>query len=348
MDLDSSNSRLPARGFLPDFCQVRVTLGVVIAAELLTIVLCVARFTSLQNFWSDLSILSLYVQWIALTVSSLLCLAKRWLVQHTVLQVSLLTIIVLLSVTAAIASVAYYRVLVMESNTGFAAFLLQSLTISFLLGLMSLHYFYLQFLLSNQQQAESDAKFQALQAKIRPHFLFNSMNTIASLTRSDPEMAENIVVDLAELFRASISDSGKPSTIGKELELARGYMNIEQTRLGDRLQVILKVDEALKDVEMPAMMIQPLLENAVYHGVEHSENGGNVTLLIAQQEDQVLVQISNSVPAGRHKNLFSRASGNQQAQENIRQRLQSFYGEKARFMTEQTETEYRVKMIFQS
>jgi two-component system sensor histidine kinase AlgZ len=342
----SEKSNLQAASFLPDFCRIRLTLAVVIAAELLAIVLCIARFITLENFWSELSMLSLYIQWVALPSSAGLCLLKPWLSRQSVLHASLVAMSLLLSVTLLVGLVAYDRVLALQSPLDEVSFLVQSLGISFLVGLMALHYFYLQYQLTLQQQAEANARFEALQARIRPHFLFNSMNTIASLTRSDPEMAENVVVDLAGLFRAAISAGDRRTTLADEIELARGYLNIEQMRLGQRLSVVWQIDESLLDVVMPSMMLQPLVENAVYHGIEPVERGGRIEIKVYSCEASVCIEVSNSLPADDQNHQPQQRQGNRQAQENIRQRLEGFYGEEAHFQAWQKDRNYHVRLQF--
>src|SRR5690606_35547004 len=115
-----------------------------------------------------------------------------------------------------------------------------------------------------------------LQARIRPHFLFNSMNTIASLTRSNPEQAEQAIEDLADLFRASLGDAHTQISLEDELEIARTHQRIEQLRLGDRLRVSWDIDGLPPRAQVPCLIVQPLLENAVYHGIEMLPAGGTV------------------------------------------------------------------------
>ena len=250
-------------------------------------VLSIASYTSIESFWGKLSMLSLYIQWIALGSSASLCLLKPVLIKLRSGLSGLAVMLVLLSLTGLIAHLGYALVIEQNTGLGYRAFVVQSLVISFIIGVLSLHYFYMQFRLAQQQQAESEAKFQALQARIRPHFLFNSMNTIAHLTRADPEMAENVVENLADLFRATLGDPDKLSTLGQEIELAKGYLNIETMRLGKRLQVQWMLDDSLMPVTMPSMILQPLLENAVYHGIEPSAEGGIIQVMSKRDKGNI-------------------------------------------------------------
>ena len=329
--------------FLPDFCNMRVTFAVVIAAQLLAVTLGIAGFTSFDSFWTKLSMQSLYIQWIALAANASLCLLKPFLNRLSAGLSGLAALLVLLLITALVAHFSYQLVVSESPGTDYSALMLQSLLISLIIGVLSLHYFYMQFRLSQQQQAESEAKFQALQARIRPHFLFNSMNTIAHLTRSDPVMAETVVENLADLFRATLEEPGRLTTLGQEIELAKGYLSIESMRLGGRLRVSWQLDEQLNNASMPSMMLQPLLENAVYHGIETSADGGEITITTALQQDLVSLTISNTIN-GSEQTL--QRSGNRMAQENTRQRLLAVFAEQARFEIDSGDDFYRISMLF--
>jgi len=330
-----------AESFLPDFCSIRVTFAIVMAAELLAIVLSIVDYAGLDNFWSRLSMLSLYIQWIALGSAAILCVLKPLLKKMAAGFSGFIALLVLMAVTWLIAHISIEFVL--ERSISYAVFLTQSLSISFIVGILSLHYFYMQYRLGRQQQAESEARFQALQARIRPHFLFNSMNTIAHLTRADPEKAEAVVENLADLFRATMEEPGRVSTMAQEIELARGYLDIESIRLGDRLLVNWQVDDAAMSVPLPSMMLQPLLENAVYHGVENASEGGEIFVRVECLDNKVVLQISNSLS---QRQTIKNRPGNQMAQENIRQRLMAYFGSKASFEVEEKQNQYLITMIF--
>ena len=153
-------------------------------------------------------------------------------------------------------------------------FLVRTTTIGAIVGAIALRYMHLQLMWKRDLARQAQARVEALQARIRPHFLFNSMNTIASFTRTQPELAEQVVEDLSDLFRASLSDSSS-SNLGGELALARGYLRIEALRLGERLQVEWEVDELPPTVEIPPLTLQPLVENAVIHGILNECRGWN-------------------------------------------------------------------------
>lgn len=164
--------------------------------------------------------------------------------------------------------------------------------------------------------ALSEARLMALQARIRPHFLFNSLNTVLSLIRGEPKRAEAVLENLAELYRALLSEVGALVPLARELELAHGYAEIEAIRLGERLRVQWQCQDAALDALVPPLILQPLLENAVYHGVEPSESGGEVSVAIFLKGDQLNLVVRNTCDFPPR-----RQGGNRMALANIRERL---------------------------
>jgi two-component system sensor histidine kinase AlgZ len=172
---------------------------------------------------------------------------------------------------------------------------------------------------------QARARVESLQARIRPHFLYNSMNTIAALTRSDAALAEEAVTDLADLFRANLSEQRGSITLKEELEVARIYQRIEQLRLGDRLTVRWLVTELPMRALVPSLMMQPLLENAIYHGVEPRREGGVVEVSGRVAGEMIELTVSNPLPDAGHIGH----AGNGIALDNIRERLQLLYAGRA-------------------
>ena len=202
---------------------------------------------------------------------------------------------------------------------------------------LALRYFYVQQRLRAQEQAELQSRIQALQSRIRPHFLFNSMNIIASLIAVDPETAESVVEDLSELFRASLNDAGNRVSVEEELELCRRYVRIEALRLGDRLHMEWDVSGDLTGLRLPMLTLQPLLENAIYHGVQPLPEGGTITVKMWTDEDNLRVTITNPLPPAQAQ---THAEGNKMALDNIRSRLAVLYGDKAELKTGASDGEY--------
>jgi two-component system sensor histidine kinase AlgZ len=177
--------------------------------------------------------------------------------------------------------------------------------------------------------AVAEARIQALQARIRPHFLYNSINAVLSLMRSDPRRAEHALEDMADLFRVLMADNRTLAPIASEVELARQYLAIESIRLGDRLRVTWRTEAMPADALVPPLVLQPLVENAVYHGVEPLPAGGEIAIDIARAGTQVHMTLTNPYPAGnRH------APGNRMAIANIRERLQLHFDAEASMKSE--------------
>jgi two-component system, LytTR family, sensor histidine kinase AlgZ len=188
--------------------------------------------------------------------------------------------------------------------------------------------------------ALAEARLQALQARIRPHFLFNSLNAVLALIRSDPKRAERTLEDLADLFRALMSDGRSLVRVADEISLIERYAAIEQLRLGDRLRMSWDLDQAPVDALLPPLVLQPLLENAVYHGVEPGTGTSDVLVRIERRGNRVHVLIEN--PA--HPPGAVARSGNHMALDNIRERLMLFFDADARLETGERDGRYRVEL----
>jgi len=222
-------------------------------------------------------------------------------------------------------------------------FLLRNEGICVIVAAMLLRYFYITHEWQRHVRAEARARIEALQARIRPHFLFNSLNTIASLTRSDPARAEEAVEDLADLFRATLRDSHSALRLKEEFELTRVYQRIEEVRLGERLKVRWDVGDLPMRAFVPGLTVQPLLENAIYHGIEPLDRGGTVTVTGRVVADDIEIVVTNPVAASRNG---SQRPGTRLALDNIRQRLALAYDRAATLTIEEPPGEYRVTIRF--
>ena len=327
------------QGFLPNFCDVRLLFAWIVTAELLALVLTLAVFEG--DFWQRLSQRSLYVQWVALGLAGLLCPLAPWLNRLGHGLAGLLAWLLGLLVTVLVYLLSHWlldrRLVVDWAQLG------AQLTIAGIVLAVALRYLFELHRRQERELAEARARANALQARIRPHFLFNSMNTIANLTRSDPKLAEEVVEDLSDLFRASLGRSGERSTLAEELALARGYLHIEAQRLGKRLRVVWDLQEDLPEqAPMPPLLLQPLLENAVYHGIEPARDGGEILVAARYRKGILNLAVSNTLPDA----AAGGREGNGIAQENIAQRLQARYGERAGMTIGQVEGRYQVRIHF--
>ncbi|HTG96876.1 MAG TPA: sensor histidine kinase [Burkholderiales bacterium] len=198
---------------------------------------------------------------------------------------------------------------------------------------------YLRLLTKAHSPALAEARLQALQARIRPHFLFNSLNAVLALIRKDPQRAERSLEDLADVFRTLMSDARTFVRLADEIALLERYAAIEQLRLGERLRISWDLDGAPADALLPPLVLQPLLENAVYHGVEPGTGTSDVLVRITKRGERVLAQIENP-----YLEAEVQRAGNRMALENIRERLQLFFDAEARIAIKAADGRYRVEL----
>jgi two-component system sensor histidine kinase AlgZ len=331
--------------FIPNFCAMRAVFAVVVIGELLAILLSLAVANRLQDFWSALSLISLVVQWVGLSSAVLICLIRPRLSRLGNWRAGFSVFFILLGVAWFVAELIIWidrsmSLAMLPHNP--SDLIWRTVGISAIVGVMVLHYLYLQYLWRRQEEAENSARLQALYSRIRPHFLFNSMNTIASLTRTDPAMAEEVVQDLADLFRVSLGDASQLSSLGKELDLARQYLSIEGYRLGDRLHLEWDLHDLPEQAKIPPMIIQPLLENAVYHGIEPAAKGGTITITGRYRRKRINLSVRNTLPKADER---SHREGNQLALENIRARLAGVYDLEASLTESNIDGQHQVRLV---
>jgi len=187
--------------------------------------------------------------------------------------------------------------------------------------------------------AETTARLAELQSRIRPHFLFNTLNTALALVRLDPEKAEGVLEDLAELFRVAIADTSESVSLGEEVDLARRYLDIEQIRFGNRLHVSWELDAQAASARVPPLLLQPLVENAVRHGVEPSPEGGVIRVKTKVKLGRAVLSIANSVPTEPSK------PGHGMALKNVRERLRLMHDVAAQFEMRQDKDVFRVQIV---
>ncbi len=315
----SSEAEKLDTGLLPDFCDVRVIFMLVLTVQLLAFVLTMAIPSTTEQFWDYLAFISMMLQWIALLNAAVLCISRRMLNRLSPGLTMLISYAIMMAVTLVFAlvliSLNIWMKLDAQTSPLGEYFLLRVMVMAAAIYAVMLRYFYIQQQWKLNLQAQSRAEIQALKARIRPHFLFNSMNTIASLISFMPDKAEKAIEDLADLFRASLKEQNV-HTLKDELDITRSYLDIEKLRLGDRLQIDWNVDKSLFDEEIPALSLQPLAENAIYHGIEPLPDGGNIRISAQRDGEHLRLEVSNpsSTIAGS-----THSSGNKMAQDNIRQ-----------------------------
>lgn len=230
-----------------------------------------------SSFWLVFALTLLFVEWVVLVSAALLCLLRRFAGGLSAIALGLLVMTIIPLVTLA-ASLTISVLAPLSETADLLWFVTRNVLISLLASLMLLRYLVLHNQWRQQVAAEASARLDALQASIRPHFLFNSLNTIASLVHARPDQAEQATLDLSDLLRTGLK-SGARHSLNEELELIRGYLRLESLRLGERLDVDWQLaDDLPLELELPALLIQPLVENAVVHGIARRPEGGRLSI----------------------------------------------------------------------
>lgn len=332
------SGRPPTSSYLPDLCTPVAVLGVVLVAELLAMALALARQDHWLDFFSDLGRTSVVLQWLSLTSAATLCLLRARAATMALRRGSALLLggvmLNILVVSEAMYWVGYMAAPETAAKGWLPAdhwfFAARNLAIGSIIAGTLLRYFYVSEQWRRNVRSQAETRIHALQARIRPHFLFNSMNTIASLIRSNPGAAEQAVEDLADLFRASLDEERPQITLAEDIEIARLYERMEQQRLGSRLIVEWQLGALPQDAMLPSLTIQPLLENAIYHGIERLTGSGRVRLHGERNGDMLSLTVTNPIPGHSETGR----PGKQMALANIRERLELAFGSRANLLME--------------
>jgi two-component system sensor histidine kinase AlgZ len=337
-----SQGEEPRQLYLPNFCSASTVFVIVVICEITALLLALARNSAVLGFWSDLGLTSMFLLWIALCGAGLLCVTRNYLARQSVAVSAAVVLAMTVALVTLVSAVTYYlgsREVLPDNHW---TFLLRNAGITFVVTALALRYFYVTHEWRHNVELQARARVHALQARIRPHFLFNSMNTIAALTRSNPARAEEAVQDLADLFRANLNEKRNQIALAEEIDVARTYQRMEQLRLGDRLSVDWKIDSLPTDALVPGLTLQPLLENAIYHGIEPRAEGGVVTVTGEFNKGMITIVVRNPVPPA---NLTVR-DGNRLALANIKERLDLMYGERATVKAGRFDDQYIVTLRF--
>ena len=316
---------------LPNFRNTGILLRILLIVNLLCLLAAFVKSPSWEGLlreWAQISAVSQPLLLASLLVFALL---NDWLRSFSYFAAA--AILVLLEALLAFAMHGLVAFLVYGSLFRYGVFSL--LILAFLLWYFSLRSRALS-------PALTEARLQALQARIRPHFLFNTINAVLSLIRSDPARAETALEDLADLFRVLMADNRRLTTLSKEVELCREYLDLEKLRMGDRLQVEWHIDKMPMDAMIPPLVLQPLLENAVYHGIEPSSAKGIISIHIYRRRNEIHAVLRNpySPDAAGHR------EGNKMALENIMERLSLHFDAEADLKTELIGNVYQVHIAF--
>ena len=332
---------------LPDFCNIGVTLRILLLVNLLLAGLSLAQSrpftvtTWVANFLAGAA----YTEPVLIFSLAALC-PLRMVLRRRSYWSGVLALLVL----ELVLTVGLHLILPVDSTVAATGFGLELLVHDCVVVMMVsgavLYYFYLRERAFSP--ALSEARLQALQARIRPHFLFNSLTAVLSLIRSEPRQAERTLEDLADLFRVLMREERRAVRLEEEIDLCKRYLAIESLRLGERLQIEWRIDEVPRNVTIPPLILQPLVENAVHHGIEPNPEPGLILITVALKGRQVEIGIvnprvdGNTRPPGR--------AGNQMALDNVRERLSLHYDVEARLEAGPVQdpatgaSEYRVKI----
>jgi two-component system sensor histidine kinase AlgZ len=366
MQINPPSSRPEAVMVLPDWCHTSVIARSLLALNLALLVALVAPAANWKSGLSDFVESAMLLEWASLLSLAGLCGVKRLLSWRNV-PVPAWQQRALCALTPMAISGGLTRLL-LSQDWFVASFprlnLWHVVAMAALAGIVLQHYFELR--MRAFSPALSEARLQALQARIRPHFLFNSLNAVLSLIRSEPLRAETTLEDLADLFRVLMRDSRNLTSLGDELRLCRQYLSIEKVRLGERLQVKWHLnnitDVLLRRAQVPVLLLQPLLENAVYYGVEASGAASMINITLTRSLDRIEIIVTNPVHANTGSASGGQAGGksdgksdgkgtgksggNHMALINIQERLTLLYDVEAQLSFGEEQGEYRVKLRF--
>lgn len=318
----------PGLGRLPDFRNLGVVLRTVVVVNVLALAALLVRNTQLDALFGELLDMAGRVEFPLILVVAALFLCQP-LLDRLPYVVGLVAV---MGVVLSVAMVSRGLMAPVDMDGG-----VRPLVWALAAGGVVLAYFHQRNAALAPVLAE--ARLLALTARIRPHFLFNSLNGVLGVLRRDPRRAEEGLEELADLFRALMQDNRDLVPLADEVALCERYLNLERLRLGERLQVDWLRDTAADGALVPPLFLQPLVENAVYHGIEPAAEPGTVSIAITRRGPEVFITITNP-----RLNAESHHAGNRMALDNIRERLMLFYDLEATLETELDVATYRVRI----
>jgi two-component system sensor histidine kinase AlgZ len=314
-----------------DACHVGVVLRAVLFVEAVIGVGIMFGANGFQDWLARLAMLSGAALPATLVWLLAACSLKKWLARCTPLQQNVFG--VLLGALAGLYGCGLLALVGLEGRppwtaSAFTGALLAALLVAALV-----------LRAKGRMPAATAARLAELQARIRPHFLFNTLNSAIALVRVDPRRAEMMLEDLSDLFRHALAEQSEDVSLAEEVMLARRYLDIEQVRFGDRLRIVWSLDPRAAAARVPPLFLQPLVENAVKHGVEPSPGGAEVKISTERRNSSVVIKVTNTVPAGQGR------QGNGVAQKNVRDRLQLLHDVQGEFRTVLQDGVYQVRMV---
>ena len=325
----------PPLAGLPDFRNYGIWLRVLVAVNCGALLGTLAVNREWRFFFIEFEELAALIEPVSLASLVLLSLASEWLTRLPRWLGAVLVVLLVLLVTAAVRSFFAAMNLIEADAAGFSRISLWVVIgVALLLG---------WFEMSGRARspALAEARLLALTARIRPHFLFNALNAVLGVMRSDPRRAETALEELADLFRVLMRENADLVPLSEEILVARQYINLERLRLGERVRVVWDMTACPPDPLVPPLMLQPLLENAVYHGIEPATEPGEITIRFECKDSRLRVELSNPMTAAA-----SHTHGNRMALANIRERLMLFFDLEATMTTQVGGGLFRVSIEF--
>jgi two-component system sensor histidine kinase AlgZ len=318
---------------LPEFGTLGIAIRMVFLAIVIALIITIGRNEKFdEQAWQDLNLLVAFALALSLASALVLSLLSPWLKRASVATGSTLVVLVLL----AVAVVGTDAMIFALHDLGFVAerwppwrenLILRTLLVTGMISALGLRYLVVQRRAEIEMQHQQEARMQALQSRIRPHFVFNALNIIASLVRTDPNKAEKAIEDMADLFRMMLSEDEQLVPVKNEVDVTKQYLALEALRLDARLNVEWDVGTFPRKAVMPILTLQPLLENAIRHGIEELPAGGTVGVRLWEEANSIRIRVTNPVPAVRRKERIT--TSHVQSLDNIRRRFHSHYGDAA-------------------
>jgi two-component system sensor histidine kinase AlgZ len=345
MPVSSDKARPSTEMLMPDCCNIGVIFRVLLLVNGVSLAAALLQAASAQAALQTFVEASILIESASLSSLLVLCGVRRLLLNASPIPQRLACALVPALVTGALIHLLNAGEQTFGTLTGVAP--VEGMLAAGAFGALMQHYFELRARAFSP--ALSEARLQALQARIRPHFLFNSLNAVLSLIRTEPRRAESALEDLSDLFRVLMRDSRDITTLADEIRLCKQYLSIEKIRLGERLQVEWNTEQVSDDIlvkaEIPSLLLQPLLENAVHYGVEPAREPVLVTIRVTRSLDRIEIAVINPIPILMTGDRAP-TPGNHMALDNIRQRLALLHDVEAQLTIAETRGFFEVHLRF--
>jgi len=321
--------------FIPRLSEPWSLLLLLISSQLLALLITLANpnNVSIENLIYN----SLFIYWNTIITTIVICIIRPVLLKISILATSILVLLLMPAITYALTAFLHRYLAINISSVDYLRFS----SISFIIGAIVLRAFYLNHQYHQLKQAELNARIESLQARIRPHFLFNSLNSVIGLMHIDVKKAEQAILNLADIFRASLANAGTLINFADELKLAKSYITIEQYRFGPKLNIEFDCNNVPNNTPIAQLTLQPLLENAILHGVQNMTESALITLYAAVENNKLVIKITN--PYIEQDKIKSKSS---HALANIEMRIKALFGDKSTLTTYKNKGKFHLTLKY--